>query len=141
MISTFKDENEINTKHAACLNGGKEPVSWIDEKTSLNCRNIFHCFICKHFRTHPEKEDIHKLMSFLYILTFYLTGRANHEPEFMEGQFKPTEKIIKSILNHMAEKYGVEALIDKMHEQVFTHGKLSLGWARWFMLIRQAGGY
>lgn len=139
MVTIMRDEKEIETKHAACVKGDQEAVSIIDNNMKLDCGNIFHCFICKHFRTHPVEEDIHKLMSFLFAIKFYLTGRAKGDPEFIMKTIEPTTKIIKTILEYMADKYGVVALIDEVFKRVFEHGKLSDDWDKFFILQKQLG--
>lgn len=139
MITFMKDEKEVETKHSSCIKGNEEPTSIVDNNMKLDCGNIFHCLICKHFRTHPTEEDIHKLLSFLYAMNFYLIGRAKGDSDYMQSIIEPTIKIIKTILSYMADKYGVESLIDKMHSRVFITGELTDDWNAYFVLQKQLG--
>jgi len=142
MVKSMKDESDKSvqeTPQSSCSNF-ENGVSY-EDGTKLDCNNIFACFFCKHFRTHPIYEDIHKLMSLLYITIFYTSGRARGNKEQYKEVLEPVIDVINTILHIMIKDYGAEEIIEDVKELVFQKGVLTTYWQRQFELLKQIGAF
>lgn len=142
MVKAFKDntnKSTIKTPQSSCSDY-ENGESYEDGK-ELDCKNMFACFFCKHFCTHPIREDIHKLSSLLYIVIFYTSGRAKGDVQQYEEVLKPVEKVINRILEIMISDYGAEKMVKEIEELVFKKGILTPYWQRQFEMLKEIGAY
>ena len=129
MVRTTKEGPKATTKSSSsnsnCTNY-ENPEPFIEGQT-LNCSNIFACFFCKNYGIEPNKDDIHKLMSLLYIIRRIETGRSFSNEQFNKV-IKPAENIINIIFKVMSKKYDAGHIINEIQILVFVKSILHPYW-------------
>ena len=97
------------------------------ETPIISCDHMFACLICKHFKPFADEEDIHKLLSMIYVLErVCMLRRFNNEQA--KGIVKPIIEMALNWLKAMAKKYKCGQLINDIQKRVNHDRELHPWW-------------
>ncbi|MFO7071625.1 hypothetical protein P3E18_15325, partial [Pseudomonas aeruginosa] len=105
-----------------------------------DCKTQYGCLFCVHYLVHSDESDIHKLLSFLYVIEGV---RANAPSfEFSEEVFKDVVIRIDFILEAICSRsIEAEELVKSMRNRVFNLGMLTPFWERRLQRYEKMGIY
>lgn len=105
-----------------------------------DCKNQYGCLFCVHYLVHSDETDIHKLMSFQYVIEAIRANAPNFA--FSEDTFKDVAIRIAAILDAISQRSQASAeLVISMKEKVFDLGILSTFWERRLQRYERMGVY
>jgi hypothetical protein len=105
-----------------------------------DCKTQYGCLFCVHYLVHSDETDIHKLLSFLYVIEAVRSNAPNFE--FSEEIFKDVVIRIESILGAISERSVETAdLVVMMRTKVFDLGILTVFWERRLQRYEKMGIY
>lgn len=105
-----------------------------------DCKTQYGCLYCVHYLVHSDEADIHKLMSFLYVIESVRANAPNFE--FSEEIFKDLVVRIEVVLEAISERSAASAeLVNAMRNKVFDLGILTVFWERRLQRYEKMGIY
>ncbi|WP_019334453.1 hypothetical protein [Pseudomonas syringae] len=105
-----------------------------------DCKTQYGCLFCVHYVVHSDELDIHKLLSFLYVIEGVRANAPNFE--FSEEVFKDVVIRIDFILEAVCKRSPeVEGLVGAMRSRVFNQGILTPFWERRLQRYEKMGVY
>lgn len=105
-----------------------------------DCNTQYGCLFCIHYLVHSDETDIHKLMSFKYVIDVVRENAPNFE--YSEETFKDVAIRIDAILNAIAARSEASAkLVYSMNERVFDLGRITPFWERRLQRYEKMGIY
>lgn len=105
-----------------------------------DCKTQYGCLFCVHYLAHSDETDIHKLLSFLYVIEAVRSNAPNFE--FSEQIFKDVVIRIESFLGAISERSVESAdLVVTMRTKVFDLGILTVFWERRLQRYEKMGIY
>lgn len=105
-----------------------------------DCNSQYGCLFCVHYVVHCDETDVHKLLSFLYVIEGV---RANSPTfEFSEETFKDVVVRIEFILSAISERTAESKnLVASLRDKVFNLGILTHFWEKRLQRYEQMGVY
>jgi hypothetical protein len=105
-----------------------------------DCKTQYGCLFCVHYVVHSDELDIHKLLSFLYVIEGVRANAPNFE--FSEQVFKDVVIRIDFILEAICKRSPeMEGLVGSMRNRVFNLGILTPFWERRLQRYEKMGIY
>ncbi|WP_342248173.1 hypothetical protein [Pseudomonas sp. OTU2001] len=105
-----------------------------------DCNSQYGCLYCIHYLVHSDETDIHKLMSFKYVVEAIRENAPNFE--FSEEILKGVIVRISFILEGISKRSKSAAdLVDVMNKKVFELGILTPFWERRLQRYEKMGVY
>ncbi|KOX99882.1 hypothetical protein [Pseudomonas nunensis] len=105
-----------------------------------DCKTQYGCLFCIHYLVHSDESDIHKLMSFQYVIEAIRENAPNFE--YSEETFKDVAIRIDAILDAISQRSDACAdLVDLMKKKVFDLGRLTPFWERRLQRYEKMGIY
>lgn len=105
-----------------------------------DCKTQYGCLYCVHYLVHSDEADVHKLLSFLYVIEGV---RANAPSfQFSEEVFKDLVIRINSIVDAISTRSAESALlVVAVKKKVFDLGILTVFWERRLQRYEKMGIY
>lgn len=105
-----------------------------------DCKTQYGCLFCVHYLVHSDEADIHKLLSFLYVIEGVRSNAPNFE--FSEEIFKEVVIRVDFILDAISDRSIESAnLVVMMRRKVFDLGILTVFWERRLQRYEKMGIY
>jgi hypothetical protein len=105
-----------------------------------DCKTQYGCLFCVHYVVHSDEADIHKLLSFLYVIEGVRASAPSFE--YSEEVFKDVVIRIDFILEAISKRsLEAENLIISMKNKVFNLGILTPFWERRLQRYEKMGIY
>ncbi|PRW84825.1 hypothetical protein C7A11_25085 [Pseudomonas simiae] len=105
-----------------------------------DCKTQYGCLFCIHYVVHSDELDIHKLVSFLYVIDIVRNNAPNFE--FSEEVFKDVVIRIDVILEAISQRsIEAENMVVAMKNRVFSLGILTAFWERRLQRYEKMGIY
>lgn len=105
-----------------------------------DCKTQYGCLFCVHYLVHSDEADIHKLLSFLYVIEGVRSNAPNFE--FSEEIFKEVIIRVDFILDAISERSIESAnLVMMVRKKVFDLGILTVFWERRLQRYERMGIY
>lgn len=105
-----------------------------------DCNSQYGCLYCVHYLVHSDEADIHKLMSFKYVVEAIRENAPNFE--FSEEVFKDVIIRISFILEGISKRSkSASDLVGMMNKKVFDLGILTPFWERRLHRYEKMGIY
>lgn len=105
-----------------------------------DCKTQYGCLFCIHYMVHSDESDIHKLMSFQYVIEAIRENAPNFE--YSEETFKDVAIRIDAILDAISDRSDASAeLVNSMKKRVFDLGRLTPFWERRLQRYEKMGIY
>lgn len=105
-----------------------------------DCNSQYGCLYCMHYLVHSDEADIHKLMSFKYVLEAIRENAPNFE--FSEEVFKDVIIRISFIIKGISKRSKVASdLVETMSKKVFELGILTPFWESRLQRYEKMGIY
>jgi len=105
-----------------------------------DCKTQYGCLFCVHYLIHSDETDIHKLLSFLYVIEGVRSNAPNFE--FSEKIFKEVVIRVDFILDAISDRSIESAnLVVMMKKKVFDLGILTVFWERRLQRYEKMGIY
>ncbi|MDN2659665.1 hypothetical protein OW491_07580 [Neptunomonas sp. CHC150] len=121
---------DIHTKAKSTPVGqciGSSPATFGDAPIEPDCRTFEGCLFCKNYKVHSDIEDVHKLISFKYLLKESLI-LAHTEKHFNE-KVMPVLDRIDQVLDVIKSNFsGDIGQLDDIERDVFDKETLSDYW-------------
>ncbi|MBD1178217.1 hypothetical protein IDG76_17010 [Vibrio cholerae] len=106
---------------------GSSPATIGDTPIEPDCRTLEGCLFCKNYKVHPDIEDVHKLISFKYLLKESLI-LAHSEKHFNE-KVLPVLNRVEQVLDVIKSNFnGNIGQLDNIERNVFDREILSEYW-------------
>ncbi|KAA1222383.1 hypothetical protein F0Q18_18415 [Vibrio cholerae] len=106
---------------------GSSPAAIGDTPIEPDCRTLEGCLFCKNYKVHPDIEDVHKLISFKYLLKESLI-LAHSEKHFNE-KVLPVLDRVEQVLDVIKSNFnGNIGQLDNIERNVFDREILSEYW-------------
>jgi len=103
-----------------------------------NCKTQYGCLYCDNYTCHADEEDIHKLLSLLYVITEVRKFAIDFSKA--DSLFKELSIRIGFILNSVKAKSDeLLKLVEKMENQVLELGVLTPFWEKRLSLYEHMG--
>ncbi|MBL4909902.1 MAG: hypothetical protein JKX78_07760 [Alteromonadaceae bacterium] len=103
-----------------------------------NCKTQYGCLYCENYTCHADEEDIHKLLSLLYVLTEVRKFAIDFSQA--DSLFKELSIRIRFILDSMKAKSDeLLKLVEKMEKRVLELGILTVFWEKRLSLYEDMG--
>lgn len=126
--SNCSEETSIAVGQCGSKSGEPLPESK-KPKIKPDCRNAFGCLYCLYFKLHADEEDLHKFLSFKYIVESLL----KFSPDFQHGLGLLEDLYLRICgLLKMLKELSQEAndLVVRIEVMVFENGILTPFWER-----------
>ncbi|MGF6398406.1 hypothetical protein ABH905_002072 [Pseudomonas frederiksbergensis] len=105
-----------------------------------DCKTQYGCLFCVHYVVHSDELDVHKLLSFLYVIEGVRANAPNFE--FSEEVFKDVVIRIDFILEAICKRSPeMASLVGSMRKRVFNLGILTPFWERRLQRYEKMGIY
>ncbi|WP_244185552.1 hypothetical protein [Ectopseudomonas oleovorans] len=105
-----------------------------------DCKKQYGCLFCIHYLVHSDEADIHKLISFQYVIEAIRANAPNFE--FSEDTFRDVAIRINAILEAVSQRSEASAeLVVSIREKVFDLGILTPFWERRLQRYEKMGIY
>lgn len=105
-----------------------------------DCNSQYGCLYCIHYLVHSDEADIHKLMSFKYVIESIRENAPNFE--FSESAFKDVMIRIGYILEGISSRSkAAYDLVEVMRKKVFDLGILTPFWESRLQRYEKMGIY
>lgn len=105
-----------------------------------DCNSQYGCLYCIHYLVHSDEADIHKLMSFKYVIESIRENAPNFE--FSESAFKDVMIRIGYILEGISSRSKAASdLVEVMSKKVFDLGILTPFWESRLQRYEKMGIY
>lgn len=105
-----------------------------------DCKTQYGCLFCVHYLLHSDEVDIHKLLSFLYVIEGVRANAPNFQ--FSEEVFKDLVIRINFILEGISSRSDESAaLVKAVKKKVFDLGILTVFWEKRLQRYEKMGIY
>lgn len=105
-----------------------------------DCKTQYGCLFCVNYLVHADEADIHKLLSFLYVVEGVRSNAPNFD--FSENIFKEVVVRINFILDAISDRSMESAsLVVMVRKKVFDLGILTVFWERRLQRYEKMGIY
>jgi hypothetical protein len=105
-----------------------------------DCKTQYGCLFCVHYLVHSDEADVHKLLSFLYVVEGVRANAPNFQ--FSEAIFKDLVVRINSILEAISSRSDEAAeLVKVVKKKVFDLGVLTVFWEKRLQRYEKMGIY
>lgn len=105
-----------------------------------DCDSQYGCLFCVHYLVHSDEEDVHKLVSFQYVIN----AIRQNAPDFMfsEETFKDVAIRVDAILDAISQRSDeARELVYMVKKKVFDLGVLTPFWERRLQRYEKMGIY
>lgn len=102
-----------------------------------DCSDPKSCLFCIHYRTHPEKEEIRKLLSIEYIIKEISLPRAESQEHYNKAMKPWLDRIDALCIAMIGIDCKAEALIEELRHEVFYEGMLTPYWLNWMEMLEE----
>lgn len=136
--SDQKGQTSIAVGHCDEMNNPSKDIPVV--AIEPDCKTQYGCLFCIHYVVHSDESDIHKLMSFQYVIEAIRENAPNFE--YSEETFKDVAIRIDAILNAISDRSDASAeLVSLMNKKVFDLGRLTPFWERRLQRYEKMGIY
>ena len=90
-----------------------------------------------HYRTHPEKEEIRKLLSIEYIIKEISLPRSESQEHYNKAMQPWLERIDALCVAMIGIDHKAETLIEEVRHEVFYEGMLTPYWLTWMEMLEE----
>lgn len=105
-----------------------------------DCNTQYGCLFCVHYLLHSDEADIHKLLSFLYVIEGVRANAPNFQ--FSEEVFKDLVVRINAIVEAVSSRSVESAeLVIAVKKKVFDLGILTVFWEKRLQRYEKMGIY
>lgn len=105
-----------------------------------DCQTQYGCLFCVHYLVHSDETDVHKLLSFLYVVEGVRANASNFQ--FSEEVFKDLTIRINSVVEAISSRSDEAAELVKMViKKVFDLGVLTVFWEKRLQRYEKMGIY
>lgn len=110
-----------------------------DDNIKPDCNDPRTCIFCLHYRTHPEKSEIRKLLSLEYVIKEVSLPRASDQKQY-DRVMEPWLRRIKDLTTAMEERDpAAKEQITLIRKEVFEDFELTSYWYEWLKLFDDLG--
>lgn len=134
-----RDANRVTSIAAGHCHGFENPLVAIpDAGIFPDCKTQFGCLYCDKYVCHADEEDVHKLLSLLYVVQ--AIRRSSSDSTHSEETFQNLSIRIKYILREVTSRSEECAtMVRLMSERVNNLGELTLFWESRLQRYEQLG--
>jgi hypothetical protein len=137
-IKFIDSDNEKSIPVGHCEDDNNPSPAHDNVPIEPNCKTQYGCLYCENYTCHADEEDIHKLLSLLYVLTEIRKFAIDLSKA--DSLFKELSIRIRFILNSMKAKSDeLLKLVEKMENRVLKLGVLTPFWERRLSLYEDMG--
>lgn len=128
----------ISVGHCEALDSPQKDIPVV--AIEPDCKTQYGCLFCVHYLVHSDETDVHKLLSFLYVIEGVRANAPNFQ--FSEQVFKDLTIRINSVVEAVSTRSDEAAeLVAVVRKKVFDLGILTVFWEKRLQRYEKMGIY